>query len=84
MKKVISLALISSVLALPTAVFAAGDASGGPYKNKGQCESGLANARNDVRKDIKDVIPPNEVNAIVRELVKCVQNPDGTWSWGPA
>src|SRR4029079_13744572 len=50
MKKLISLALISTVLALPAAASAAGQLPG-PFKNKGQCQSAYNAFLVDARKD---------------------------------
>jgi len=79
MKKLISLALISTIMALPTVASAAGQFPG-PFKNKGQCESALQNARNDLRKLDTNPYSPSEWNALVRDAVSCQQAADGTWS----
>jgi hypothetical protein len=81
MKKLISLALISGVMVLPTIASAAGEPTGGPYKNKGQCESGLSVARNDARKADGNPYTPSEFNALIHEHYSCEQAADGSWYW---
>ena len=82
MKKLISLALISGVLALPTAASAAGDPTCGPYKNRGQCESALATELALERKaDHQAGGSPSDDNAFVHEHVNCGQDATGAWIW---
>ncbi len=82
MNRHISLALISGFLALPTIASAAGEPTGGPYKNRGQCESALATELARERKvDHQNGGSPSDDNAFVHEHVNCGQNADGTWSW---
>jgi hypothetical protein len=80
MKKLISLALISTVLALPAAASAAGQLPG-PFKNKGQCQSAYNAFLVDARKDAHqtDGISPSDVNAFVHDHVSCQQNANGEW-----
>ena len=49
MKKYLLAALVGGSLAVPTAVYAVGDANG--YSNAGQCQSALMRLRNEGRKN---------------------------------
>jgi hypothetical protein len=82
MKKLISLALMSGFLALPTIATAAGTVDEGPaYRNRGQCESAQKTWRNQVREEVAGAIPPNQVNSDFRDHTACVQHDDGLWYW---
>ena len=82
MKNLISLAIISGFLALPTIASAAGDPSAASYKNRGQCESALATALAEARKaDHQAGGSPSDDNAFVHEHVNCGQDATGAWVW---
>ena len=76
MKKTLIAALVAGAVALPAAAAVPPGAVAGPYKNKGQCQSTLMHARNDVRQD--GVTPPagETWNSEVKKHYSCQQDTD--------
>jgi hypothetical protein len=74
MRKLILTAVgVITAAALPTAGMAQGrpELVNGTFENRGQCEAAVAQIRNTVRRQVRDLVRPNETNEIVRENVRC-------------
>ena len=88
MKKLMIAVLASGALSVPAMAYGQGiddQFRGQTFSNRGQCQSALAQARNERRQD-PNLRPGNrelsnsEYNALIAQRYRCAQNSDGTWS----
>jgi hypothetical protein len=75
-KLILSVAGVISAAALPTAGMAQGAPELITFENRGQCEAAVAQIRNEVRRQARDLVRPNETNEIIRENVRCERRGD--------
>jgi hypothetical protein len=84
-RKLAAAALALSATGLPAAAVAqsAPKVSEGIFANRGQCEAALHRIRNQVREQLRPLVPPNVVNETIRNQVYCARFRDGYAIFAP-
>lgn len=83
MKALFTAAVVAAAVALPSPAFAVHQFNGMEFESRGECESFLARARNDERRDRAErgVERPNDFNSRVKDRFFCEENDDGGFTF---